>query len=115
MFIQIGKQRPTPPPERTLHTVEIIFLDEEHQYDADTFLQLPFVPRQGEEILLDGDFRRRGSFSVEHVAYSLICNGRRNGWVRDDLLEKYVYVYVREKINDETERGECTEHPPLAN
>ena len=106
MFIEIGKKRPaaqeTPPPERRPPT-EIIFLDEERDYDADTFMRLPFVPREGEEIWLDGDFRRPGAFIVERVVYSLVCNGRRNGWIKDDLLEVYVYLYVSEKINQESD------------
>ena len=69
-------------------------------------MRLPFVPRRGEEILLDGDFRRRGSFIVEHVAYSLVCNGRRNGWVQEDLLEVYISVFVREK--EAAEHGHAT-------
>ena len=114
MFIQFGKNRPAAQEaEYTRPPVEIIFLDEERDYDADTFLRLPFVPRQGEEIQLDGDFRRRGAFVVERVVYSLVCNGRRNGWVQDDLLEKYVYLYVREKSIQETKRDEHCEHPPL--
>ncbi len=116
MFIQIGKQRPaaqvTPPPERR-PPVEIIFVDEERDYDNDTFMRLPFVPREGEEIQLDGDFRRRGAFIVERVVYSLVCNGRRAGWVQDDLLDVYVYLYVRETSEQETERDACSEHPPL--
>ena len=100
MFIQIGRKRPTalepPPPERR-PPVEIFFLDEEHIDDANTYMRLPHVPRQGEEIQLEGDFRRRGSFIVERVSTALVCNGRRNGWVQDDLLEVYTYLYVREK------------------
>ena len=107
MFIEIGRKRPvaqeTPPPERERHTVEIIFLDEERDYDNDTFLHLPFVPREGEEIWLNGDFRRPGVFIVEHVVYSLVCNGRLNGWIKDDLLDVYVYLYVSEKIDQEAD------------
>ena len=99
MFIQIGRTRPaaSEAPQERHPPLEIIFLDEEYIDDANTFMRLPFVPRKGEEIQLDGDFRRRGSFVVEHIAYSLVCNGRRNGWVKEDLLEVYINVYVREK------------------
>lgn len=104
MFIQIGRKSPTPPeaspPERR-PPVEIFFLDEEYIDDANTFMRLPFIPRQGEEIHLEGDFRRRGSFVVERVEYTLVCNGRRAGWVRDDLLEKYIHLYVREQDAEE--------------
>ena len=73
---------------------------------------LPFVPRKGEEIWLDGDFRRRGTFVVERVAYSLVCNGRRNGWVQEDLLEIYINVYVREA--QPVERGQAGSARPHA-
>ena len=104
MFFQIGRKSPAPPeapPPENRPSVEIVFLDEERDYDADTFMRLPFIPRRGEEIQLDGDFRRRGCFIVEHVAYSLVCEGRRAGWVRDDLLDKYICLYVREKETEE--------------
>ena len=103
MFIQIGRKRPATPeaPQERRPPLEIIFRDEEYIDDANTFMRLPFVPRKGEEIQLDGDFRRRGCFIVEHVAYSLVCNGRRNGWVREDLLEVYINVFVREKEAEE--------------
>ncbi len=91
-------------------SVEIMFLDEEFVDDANTFMRLPFVPRQGEEIQLDGDFRRRGCFVVERVAYSLVCNARRNGWVREDMLEVHVNIYVRES-SPPTEALEDRAHP----
>ena len=77
-------------------SVEIMFLDEEYIDDANTFMRLPFVPRQGEEVQLDGDFRRCGCFVVERVEYLLVCNARQNGWVREEMLDVHVNLYVRE-------------------
>ncbi len=101
MFFRNGRKSPTQeaPPLVRRPSVEIYFLDEVDDYidDANTFMYLQFVPREGEEIHLGGDFRRRGCFMVEQVVYSLVCDERQNGWVRSDLLEVYVFLYVREK------------------
>ena len=57
-------------------------------------MQVPMLPRVGETIMLDGDFRRRGAFVVERVEYTFCCDRREAGWVRD--LGVYVSVFVRE-------------------
>ncbi len=55
---------------------------------------VPIIPRIGETIRLDGDFRRRGAFVVERVEYMLCCDSRAAGWVRD--LSVHVSLFVRE-------------------
>jgi len=55
---------------------------------------VPMLPRVGETVTLDGDFRQRGAFVVERVEYSFCCDNRQAGWVRD--LSVYVSVFVRE-------------------
>ena len=76
--------------------IEILFLDEteEERVEIDTFMQVPIIPRVGETIMLDGHFRRRGTFVVERVEYTFCCDSRVAGWVRD--LGVYVSVFVRE-------------------
>jgi len=98
------------PLPRRRPSVEFFFLDEEYPDDANTFMRLPFVPRQGEEVHLDGDFRRRGCFVVERVEYLLVCNERRNGWVREEMLDVHVNLYVRES-SPPTELLEDRAHP----
>ena len=116
MFFRIGRKSQTQeaPPQAPRPSVEIYFLDEVDQYidDANTFMYLQFVPREGEEIQLSGDFRRRGCFIVERVVNSLVCNERHNGWVRSDLLETYVFLYVREK--DVAQESQVTSAPAHA-
>ncbi len=57
-------------------------------------MHVPIMPRVGETIRLDGDFRRRGAFVVERVEYLLCCDSRAAGWVRD--LSVHVSLFVRE-------------------
>ena len=57
-------------------------------------MQVPIIPRVGETVMLDGDFRRRGAFVVERVEYTFCCESRQAGWVRD--LSVHVSLFVRE-------------------
>ncbi len=116
MFFRNKQKSQTPewPPPVRRPSIEIYFLDEVDDYidDANTFMYLQFVPREGEEIQLSGDFRRRGCFIVERVVYSLVCDERHNGWVRSDLLEVYAFIYVREK--DAAQESQATSAPAHA-
>ena len=85
--------RPEAPP---WPDIEIVFLDEpeDERDEVDTFMHAVIMPRVGETIRLDGDFRRRGAFVVERVEYLLCCDSRSAGWVRD--LSVHVSLFVRE-------------------
>ena len=76
--------------------IEILFLDEseDERDEANTLMRVPMVPRAGETVMLDGDFRRRGTFVVERVEYTFCCDRREVGWVRD--LGVYISLFVRE-------------------
>ncbi len=116
MFFRNRRKNQTPewPPPVRRPSVEIYFLDEVDDYidDANTFMYLQFVPREGEEIHLGGDFRRRGCFIVERVVNALVCDERHDGWVRSDLLEVYAFIYVREK--DAAQEDQATSAPAHA-
>ena len=83
-------------PEAPPFDIEIVFLDEaeDERDDVNTFMHVPIMPRVGETIRLDGDFRRRGAFVVERVEHMLCCDSRAAGWVRD--LSVHVSLFVRE-------------------
>ncbi len=85
--------RPEAPP---WPDIDIVFLDEEEddRDEVDTFMCVPMLPRVGETVTLDGDFRRRGAFVVERVEHMFCCEGRVAGWVRD--LSVHVSLFVRE-------------------
>ena len=95
----IRRKRPAQTPDWP--HLDILFTDEEEadgsiSYDeTNTYFQTPVIPREGETITLDGDFRRRGTFTVERVEYTFCCDGRHRGWVRD--LGVYVRVFVRQR------------------
>ncbi len=76
--------------------IDIVFLDEpeDERDDVDTFMHVPMLPRAGETVMLDGDFRRRGAFVVERVEHMFCCDSRAAGWVRD--LGVHVSLFVRE-------------------
>ena len=76
--------------------VEIVFLDEpEDEHDGvDTLMHIPIMPRVGETIRLDGNFRRRGAFVVERVEHMFCCDSRQAGWVHG--LSVHVSLFVRE-------------------
>ncbi len=57
-------------------------------------MHVPILPRVGETVTLDGDFRRRGAFVVKRVEYMFCCDSRAAGWVRD--LSVPVSLFVRE-------------------
>jgi len=65
-------QRPNRPEAPPWPHIDIIFLDasEGKRYGVNTFMQVPMLPRVGETITLDGDFRRRGTFIVERVEHN---------------------------------------------
>ena len=89
-------RRPARPEAQPWPHIEIMFLDEqEDELDGvDTLMQVPMLPRVGETVMLDGDFRRRGAFVVERVEHMFCCDSREAGWVRD--LSVHVSLFVRE-------------------
>ncbi len=95
MFRALTRRRPARPEAPPWPDIDIVFLDEpEGVDDVDTFMQVPIIPRVGETVTLDGDFRQRGAFVVERVEYSFCCDNRVAGWVRD--LGVHVSLFVRE-------------------
>ncbi len=94
MFKNLRRRRPArtevPP-----FDIEIFFLDEaeDERDEVDTFMHIPLLPRVGETVMLDGDFRRRGAFVVERVEYMFCCDSRAAGWVR--YLSVHVSLFVR--------------------
>ncbi len=76
--------------------IDIVFLDEPEgeRDDVNTFMHVPMLPRVGETVMLDGDFRRRGAFVVERVEHMFCCDSRVAGWVRE--LSVHVSLFVRE-------------------
>ena len=95
MFKALTRRRPARPDPTWPH-IEIMFLDEQEgeRDEVDTFMQVPMLPRIGETVTLDGDFRRRGAFVVERVEHMFCCESREAGWVRD--LGVHVSLFVRE-------------------
>ena len=95
-MFKVLRRRRTAQPEAPPFDIEIVFLDEpqDERDEVDTFMHVPIMPRVGETIRLDGDFRRRGAFVVERVEYLLCCDSRSAGWVRD--LSVHVSLFVRE-------------------
>ncbi len=96
MFKALTRRRPTRPEAQPWPHIDIIFLDqaEGERDEVDTFMRVPIIPRVGETIMLDGDFRRRGAFVVERVEHMFCCEGREAEWVRD--LGVHVSLFVRE-------------------
>ena len=96
MFKALRRRRTTRT-EAPPFDIEIFFLDEaeDERDDVDTFMHVPMLPRVGETVMLDGDFRRRGAFLVERVEHTFCCESRQAGWVRD--LGVHVSLFVREK------------------
>lgn len=96
MFEPLRRRRkPQAQPVPDWPHIEFLLLDEpeEERDEVDTFMQVPMVPRVGETVMLDGHFRRRGTFVVERVEYTFCCDSRVRGWVRD--LGVYVRLFVR--------------------
>ncbi len=95
MFKALSSRR-TARPEAPPFDIDIVFLDEaeDERDEVDTFMCVPMLPRVGETVTLDGDFRRRGAFVVERVEYMFCCESREAGWVRD--LSVHVSLFVRE-------------------
>ena len=64
-------RRRRPRPEAPPFDIDIVFLDEpeDERDEVDTFMHVPIMPRVGETVMLDGDFRRRGAFVVERVEH----------------------------------------------
>ncbi len=95
MFQALTRRR-TARPEAPPFDIEIVFLDvsEDEHDEVDTFMHVPIMPRVGETVTLDGNFRRRGAFVVERVEHMFCCDSRRAGWVRD--LSVHVSLFVRE-------------------
>ncbi len=88
--------RRTARPEAPPFDIDNVFLDEaeDERDEVDTFMDVPIIPRIGETITLDGDFRRCGTYVVERVEYVYCCERRSaHGWVRD--LGVYVRLFVR--------------------
>ena len=95
-MLKVLRRRRTARPEAPPFDIEIVFLDEAEGEldDVDTFMRVPMLPRVGETVMLDGDFRRRGAFVVERVEHTFCCESRQAGWVRD--LGVHVSLFVRE-------------------
>ena len=92
-----SQAQPQARPDPDWPYIEILFLDEpddDGRDEVDTYMQIPIIPRVGETIMLDGYFRRRGTFVVERVEYTFCCDRREAGWVRD--LGVYISLFVRE-------------------
>ena len=95
-MFKLQRQRP-PLASPPLPYLDILFLDEldgGERDEVDTFMPVPTIPRAGETVTLDGDFRRCGAYVVERVEYVYCCERRSNGWVRD--LGVFVRLFVRE-------------------
>ncbi len=95
-MFQALTRRHTARPEAPPFDIEIVFLDvsEDEHDEVDTFMHVPIMPRVGETVTLDGNFRRRGAFVVERVEHMFCCDSRTAGWVRD--LSVHVSLFVRE-------------------
>ncbi len=96
MFKALRRRRPARPEAPPWPDIDIVFLDEPEgeRDEVDTFMHAVIMPRVGETIRLDGDFRRRGAFVVERVEYLFCCESRVAGWVRD--LGVHISLFVRE-------------------